>query len=120
DGVVARITDIRERAVDRFEAIPGVEAVGSGADRVERQVTQHPMTSMLAGLGVGLAIGMASGQVMPDLGKAPPTRAHVRRDAPPQEKDEEETSPLGARVRDTITATALSIVAGPLRSEVQT
>jgi len=110
--VTARVSAIGERVTDEAESLPGAQFV---VDYVER----HPMTSVVAGLGLGIALGMMSeGFSDDDDDRDELAEAKRRRDqARKRRRSGSSSSSSFAGLSRMLAGPSLSMVTGPLREE---
>jgi len=110
ERVTARASAMSDRVTEEAESLPGAQYV---IDYVE----QHPMMAVLAGLGLGVALGMASEgfddeeDERSEVDRRREEARHRRRSS------SSGSSALGGLSR-MLSGPALGMVAGPLRDEV--
>jgi len=113
ERVTARASAMTDRVTEEAESLPGAQYLLDYAER-------HPMTAVLAGLGLGVALGMAS-EGFGDDEDDELAGAKRRRDEARQGRHSSGSSPsaLGG-LSSMLSGPVLGMVAGPLRDEIGT
>jgi hypothetical protein len=110
-GVADRASELRDRATTQVDQLPGVEAV-------TEQVIRRPMTSLMAGFGTGIALGILGGAVMPD-GRGTARSSSAYRGRRSESPSEESGGGMLGGMLGMLSGPAMSAVAGPVESELR-
>lgn len=114
DALSERTAEVQERVSDTVDELPGRRAL-------EEQVVEHPLTALVGAVGVGVALGIASGQLMHGNGDGDYASDRSRR-GPRQETRgaREREDDGGSKLMDALTGMAMSSLTGPVKHEIQT
>jgi hypothetical protein len=105
-GIAESAGALGDRIVQQAEDLPG-------AEKVREQATRHPLSALLAAFGAGVALGVTSEELTPNLGSRA-SRGSGRARANEQ-REAGGNGMLGA-----LTGGMLSSVTGPLGDELRT